>query len=75
MDQFEKEITAHRDQNGELSEVARAAILGGISGGESTEAAARRFGVSRQVIYDTIKGWEESKSLRPLDRNGTGSKD
>jgi hypothetical protein len=67
---FGTEISGNRGQNEELSIEQRAGILTAVENGQSKASIARQFRCSRQAIYNTIKRWDEYKSIQSLPRSG-----
>ncbi|KAK7222904.1 hypothetical protein V2G26_010907 [Clonostachys chloroleuca] len=63
-------ITGNRQKGQELSSELCAVILAAIDAGESKAAVARRFNVSRAVVYKTIERFNTTQNFEALPRSG-----
>ena len=67
---FGTEISGNRRKTEELSPEHRAALIGGLSAGQSPTAIAKAFKISRTTVYRTIKRFQERNDLRSKPRTG-----
>lgn len=63
-------MTAVRKPGGEVSEIARAAMIAAVACGRSQEAVASAFGVTRSVVQREIQHFESSATLESKPRSG-----
>lgn len=70
LDEIGAKLTAGRDKTQELSDVARAAILGAVAGGANQAAIATAFGTSRQTVSKIVQRFKSSGTLESKPRSG-----
>lgn len=63
-------LTAGRQKHGELSCLARAAIVAAVAAGTSQSAVARAFRVDRKAVQRALQSFESSDNMASKPRSG-----
>ncbi|KAK3897994.1 hypothetical protein C8A05DRAFT_19342 [Staphylotrichum tortipilum] len=69
-DELGSKLTAGREKNQELSEVARAAILGAVAAGATQAAVATAFGITSSTVSKIRQRFESSITVESKPRSG-----
>jgi transposase len=63
-------LTAGRRPSQELTQCARAAIIGAVAAGASKSAVAKAFGINRRTVQSTFQRFESSTTFQTKARTG-----
>ncbi|KAK3897536.1 hypothetical protein C8A05DRAFT_19719, partial [Staphylotrichum tortipilum] len=70
LDELGSKLTAGRGKNQELSDAARAAILGAVAAGATQTAVATAFGITSSGVSKILQRFESSATVETKPRSG-----